>query len=204
MDDEADAHVNYRDILKTLPGVLCLPGFLSGREALEQIPQLPLKPDLVFMDLRLGDMSGVDCLIKLKAHLPGATFMIITGMPPGEEIGPALRAGARGYILKTDGLDAIVSAIKAYREGHPWISLGAEWALIDSMPEEDRLRREKFQLTAMEWIILDKLFRGMRRKEVADNLQIAESTVHVHCRNAFGKLGVHRLKAAKAKWGWKQ
>jgi two-component system, NarL family, response regulator LiaR len=201
VDDMADYHELFKAHVVTVASVQLLPGFLNGRDAITQIPKL--KPDLVFIDVKLGDMDGLDLLRSLHPVAPEAAGILVSALHVDEHIVWALENGASGYIAKTDGAQCFVQAITDFQNGLPYLSPTAWRALARLNTGKAQANKLKFRLSDAEWRVLELLFAGRRRKEVAETMKCAQGTVDVHCRKAFKKLGASGLEEAQAKLDWK-
>ncbi|MBD2070024.1 response regulator transcription factor [Leptolyngbya sp. FACHB-671] len=140
------------------------------------------QPDVTLMDLRLGDMNGVEVIAKIRQDSPNARIVILTTYDTDEDIYRGLQAGAKGYILKDAPLDELLKAIRTVHMGKQYIppEVGAKLAERLSHPQLSDREREVLQLMA----------QGKSNQDVADSLHIAENTVKYHVNNILSKLGV--------------
>ncbi|MBD3885309.1 response regulator transcription factor [Phormidium tenue FACHB-886] len=152
----------------------------SGAEAIAQFHQH--QPDVTLMDLRLGDMNGVEVIASIRQNFPNARIVILTTYDTDEDIYRGLQTGAKGYILKDAPLDELLKAIRTVHAGKQYIppEVGAKLAERLSRPQLSDREREVLQLMA----------QGKSNQDVADNLHIAENTVKYHVNNILSKLGV--------------
>lgn len=153
------------------------------------------RPDLLLLDLRLGAASGLDLLAGLEAA--GAPrVLLVTAFPDDEVIAEALRAGARGVVLKDAAPEVLLSAIRSVAAGD--LSIPAELAsrLVGALAREGGAPGLA-HLTAREREIVALVGRGLKNREIAQRLGLAEKTVKGHLTNSFYKLGVaDRLELA--------
>jgi DNA-binding NarL/FixJ family response regulator len=152
----------------------------SGAEAIAQFHQH--QPDVTLMDLRLGDMNGVEVIASIRQNFPAARIVILTTYDTDEDIYRGLQTGAKGYILKDAPLDELLKAIRTVHAGQQYIppEVGAKLAERLSRPQLSDREREVLQLMA----------QGKSNQDVADSLHIAENTVKYHVNNILSKLGV--------------
>ncbi len=152
----------------------------SGAEAIEQFCQH--QPDVTLMDLRLGDMNGVDAISSIRQDFPQARIIILTTYDTDEDIYRGLQIGARGYILKDAPLDELLNAIRTIHAGRQYIppEVGAKLA--------ERLNRP--QLSERERDVLQLMAQGKSNQAIADDLYISENTVKYHVNNILSKLEV--------------
>ena len=170
----------------------------SGEEAVRRAPVL--RPDVVLMDLAMPGMGGVAATRHLLAAYAGAAVCMLTVSEQESDLFAAIRAGARGYLVKSVNLEDLSRAIHALAEGGALVSPHLARDLITAFqrlappPEGTGMDR----LTAREREILGLVGRGLSNQEIADQLVIAENTVKVHLRNILDKLQIHSRAHAAA------
>ena len=160
-----------------------------------------LGPDVVLMDLNLPDVSGVDATTRILAATPTVRVLMMTMSADDDAVVAAMRAGARGYVVKGAGREDLLHAIRTVAAG------GA----VFSPTVADRLGRfftglatgggrEAFpQLTGREVEILDLVARGLENRRIARELHLSDKTVRNHVSNVLGKLGVEDRSEAIAR-----
>ena len=185
-------------------GYKCIGTMSNAAEALTRIPLL--KPDVVLMDINLGESeSGIDCVRELKPMIPATNFMMCTVYEDDEKIFEALSAGASGYILKKTEPQKLLEAIKELHEGGAPMSsqIARKWWLLfvinqlqlPSSPGIDQLSHREKQ-------ILEELSRGLMYKEIANVLFISPETVRKHVYHIYEKLHVtNRVEAVNKYFG---
>ncbi len=148
-----------------------------------------LEPDVVLLDLDLGEEDGLAWLPRLAQAAPRAAILILTALRDRARDEEALRAGARGLLLKDAPPDVLLKAIRSVAAGALWFdprSLAAQRAEPPSVPEPAGI----LDLTARERDVVALVAEGMRNEEVGRRLGISEKTVRNHLTAAFQKLGV--------------
>jgi two-component system, NarL family, response regulator LiaR len=154
----------------------------GGAEAVELFARL--QPDVVLMDLQMPGVDGPEATRRIREQSPGARILVLTTYATDEFIFKALRAGARGYLLKDASADELLDAIRAVNQGRMLLAPEVAERLVAgvnaSTPEP---------LTARELEVLTLLGQGRSNGEIADTLTIAPRTVKVHVQNILGKLG---------------
>ena len=140
-----------------------------------------LRPDVVLMDLRLPDASGIDALIAIRAEDAGARVVVLTTYDGDVEIRRALAAGASGYLLKSMPPGELVAGIRAVHGGRKRIPAEVAAQLAEHMGEA--------ALTGREVEVLEAVAGGNRNREIAERLFISEETVKVHVKHIMEKLG---------------
>jgi len=156
-----------------------------------------LRPDVVLMDLRLPDGSGVDACREILSASPAIRILFLTSHSDDEAIESTLLAGASGYLLKDIGHQALVRAISDAAAGRP---------VLDSMltrPVASRLEKAE-ALSAQERRILALVVEGKTNKQIAALLGLSDKTVKNYLSNAFQKLQVTRRAHAAALFAQRQ
>jgi len=151
----------------------------TGSEAIQGFREH--QPDVTLMDLRLPDISGIDALIAIRTEFPDARIIMLTTFEGDVEIGRALAAGARGYILKSMPPKELVEVIRQVKAGRKQIPTEVAAQLAVHLGEEE--------LTPREIDVLGHLAGGNRNRDIADQLFISEETVKVHIKHIMEKLG---------------
>lgn len=151
----------------------------TGQEAIAAFQQH--RPDIVLMDLRLPDMTGIDALVEIRSQFPDARVIMLTTFEGDVEIRRAIHAGARGYILKNMPPAELVAAIRDVHAGGKRIP--SEVAAQIALHVEDE------PLTAREVEILQEIAAGHRNRTIGERLFISEETVKAHVKHVMDKLG---------------
>lgn len=152
----------------------------SGEEGVELFAQL--RPDITLMDLRLGEMTGVEAIRIIRHQDAKARIVVLTMYQGDEDIYRALGAGATTYLLKDMLSSELVNVVRQVHAGeHP---------VVPQVEAQLAERAKRPRLTAREVQVLELISQGMRNKEIAYALGISQETGHVHVRNILAKLGV--------------
>ena len=151
-----------------------------------------LQPDLVLMDLNLPDGSGIDATRALVAELPAVRVLVMTMSADDEAVLAAMRAGARGYVIKGAGRAELLHAVRTAAAGSAVFSpavadrLGTYFSSLAALPGKEAFP----QLTEREREVLDLVARGHDNRRIARELFLSEKTVRNHVSNVFTKLRV--------------
>ena len=140
-----------------------------------------LRPDVTLMDLRLPDLSGLDVMTAIRSEFPNARVIVLTTFEGDMDVQRALKAGARGYLLKSMPSQQMVDTIRQVHAGKKCVSPEIAAYLAEHLGDETLSRRE------ME--ILQEVAAGHRNRDIAARLFIAEETVKVHVKHIRDKLG---------------
>lgn len=195
----ADDHPLFRDGLRTMladhDSTECVGEAATGDEVLARVRDT--RPDVVLMDLQMPGLDGIEATRRVLAAAPGTAVLVLTMFKDDTSVDAALRAGARGYLLKGAAQDELVRAIEAVADGHA--VLGGPIAdrviqrLNRSVDHEERFP----ELTAREREVLRLLGRGLLNPGIGRELGISEKTVRNHVSSILMKLGVaDRTQAA--------
>ena len=163
--------------------------YANAEEAIKEISSL--QPDAVLMDINLPGASGIACVNALKNLFPNMLFMMCTAYEDTDKIFDSLKAGASGYILKTEGPGKIIEALDDLIAGGSPMSSSIARKVVTSfaiMGKENALIET---LSDREKMVLDQLAKGLIGKEVADVLDITWGTVRKHVQNIYKKLQVN-------------
>ena len=153
----------------------------NGREAIQQFREH--RPDITLMDLRMPEMGGLDALIAIRNEFPEARILVLTTYKGDVQILRALKAGARGYLLKNSLNDELMGAIRAVHAGRKALSAEASVEIAEHATDEP--------LTPAELRVLRLIAEGNSNKEIAAQLSVSEETVKGQVRNILSKLGAN-------------
>jgi DNA-binding NarL/FixJ family response regulator len=196
VDDDGELHLFLKDLGK-LGHFELVGSFYNAAQALAGLPDKP--PDAVIMDIRLPDLSGVDCTSRLKTILPDLPILILTGYPDARDFFRSLMGGARGFLVKPVSAEEFLNAVHDVLRGDFAIAKAVIPFLVQVINQVGQVTRENL-LTTREEQILACVFEGMQDKEIAAQLGIGTATVHTHMHRLFEKLGVHSRRDIVAKY----
>ncbi|MEJ7137994.1 response regulator [Amphibiibacter pelophylacis] len=153
------------------------------------------QPDVILLDLNMPGLSGLETLQLLVQDVPAAAVIILTVSEDADELGHALRSGARGFLVKNINADALYDAIRKAARGEPVIADSLTAKLVEQVragppaaAPAPASGSELDRLTPRERDIVAGLARGESNKEIARRLDVAESTVKIHVQNVLKKL----------------
>jgi two-component system nitrate/nitrite response regulator NarL len=152
-----------------------------------------LKPDVVLLDLNMPGFSGLEAVKAIVEENPEVRVLMLTVSEDAADLMDALRSGASGYLLKNIEMEELVSAIRRAASGDSVVSPQMTAKLIQGVRDQPRMSDkvvERDRFSPRERDILTCLARGESNKEIARELDLAESTVKIHVQNIFKKLGV--------------
>ena len=198
IDDHALFRVGLQGLLEQR-GIEVIAAVAEGSEGLMLAEQL--KPDIILLDLRMPDMSGLEVLHEAKEREIKIPIVMLTTSNEEQDLVEALRNGAQGYLLKDMEPDELVSALRDIEKGKNVVAQGLTDVLarmVQGDPGEEEQKQSPFsELTPRELEILCLLADGQSNKVIARNLGISDGTVKLHVKAILRKLEVHsRVEAA--------
>jgi DNA-binding NarL/FixJ family response regulator len=179
VDDHPLLREGIAAIINNEADMLMVAQAATGCEAIEMFRRH--KPDVTLMDLRLPDISGIDALIAIRAEFTEARVIILTTSEGDVEIQRALKAGARGYLLKSTPPKELIETIRHVHAGRKGIPQQIAANLAEHISDE--------ALTEREVVVLRHVAEGNRNRDIAEKLFISEETVKVHVKHIMDKLG---------------
>ena len=190
----ADDHQLFRDGLKALlqsaPDAEVVGEAATGREAIQLAAES--QPDVIIMDLQMPDIDGIEATRRIVQTSPRINVLMVTMFEDDQSVFAAMRAGARGYVLKGAKHDEMLRAIRAVSSGEAIFSPSIAARLMDFFAASRRRipEGEFADLTERELEILNLMARGESNAEIAAALTISIKTVRNHVSNIFSKLQV--------------
>ncbi len=194
----ADDHPLFREgvvhSLSSEPDIEIVGEAADGMEAARLAADL--LPDLVLMDLTMPKGGGIEATRRIAASVPATAVLILTVSENRDDLLDALKAGARGYVLKGVPSDGLVHAVRAVSNGEVYITPALATSILHEMTTGDKADPIE-QLTPRERDILELVAEGRTNREIGEQLFLAEKTVKHYMTNVLQKLHVRsRVEAA--------
>jgi DNA-binding NarL/FixJ family response regulator len=161
---------------------------VDGREALEIARAA--RPDLVFMDITMPGLNGVDATRRFAGELPECNVIMLSMHCQEDRIAQCLRAGAKGYLVKDAAVSEVVSAIEAVQRGEIFISKQAG-VVSKVLQRNDPITNPLEILSARQREILQMIAEGQSTKEIGYRLNLSGKTVETHRRLLMQRLDIH-------------
>ena len=199
-DDHPLFRKGLRTLLNSLPETDVVGEATSGASVVEMA--LALRPDVILMDLQMPEGGGLSAIRRLTGEWPEARILVVTLFEDDESVFAALKAGARGYVLKDAEEGEIARALQAVAQGEAIFSPTIAARLMDYFaagPASPQAAHGATfpELTEREREVLTLIARGRSNAQIADELSISLKTVRNHASNIFNKLQVaDRTQAA--------
>lgn len=160
---------------------------------------LATAPDVVLLDVRMPELSGIEACRAIKEAVPTAKIVMLTASDEEADLYEAVKSGASGYLLKDSSIEEVAQGIRVVADGQSLISPSMAAKLIDefkTMSRPERSTGPALKLTDRELEVLRLVAKGLSNREVAQRLAISENTVKNHVRNMLEKLQLHsRMEA---------
>lgn len=193
IDDHSLLRSGIRLMLEKQPDFEVVAEAGDGIEGVKRAQQH--KPDVILLDLNMPGLSGLETLQLLLQDNPDCAVIILTVSEEADELGQALRDGARGYLIKNIEGDALAAAIRRAAAGEAVIDPAMTAKLVAQFRAQPQAAAstpaERDKLTAREREIVQCLAKGESNKEIARHLDVAESTVKIHVQNILKKLNLN-------------
>lgn len=189
----ADDHTLYREGVRTMllsaPGIEVVGEAADGDQVIAQAERL--QPDIILMDIKMPGVNGVEATRRILNTSPHIGILIVTMFDDDDSVFAAMRAGARGYLLKDADLDELVRAISAVHRGEAIFSPAIARRMAQYFATRSEGANQAFpELTEREREILTLMAQGRTNEEIATRLVLSLKTVRNHVSNIFTKLQV--------------
>jgi DNA-binding NarL/FixJ family response regulator len=181
VDDHALVREGIAVLVGTQPDMTLVAEASNGREAIQQFRTH--RPDVTLMDLQMPEMNGFDAIVAIRGEFPDAKIIVLTTYKGDVQIRRALKAGARGYLLKNTFHKELVETIRAVHAGRKAVSPEASYEIAEHATDD--------ALTPAEINVLRLIAAGNANKQIADQLKITEETVKSRVKSILSKLGAN-------------
>ena len=188
-DDQAVVRAGLRMILDAHDDLAVVAEAADGADAVQSVKEL--RPDVALMDIRMPQLDGIEATRQIAAAALPTRVLVLTTYGLDENVYDALKAGASGFLLKTDPPERLIDAVRVVAAGEALLAPEITRRLIDRFlagTHPARPAPELEQLTARELEVLEFLARGLTNAEIAARLVVSEGTVKTHVARILPKL----------------
>jgi DNA-binding NarL/FixJ family response regulator len=186
VDDHEVVRQGVRSLIESVPDWTLCAEAGGSEDALKLAAEA--KPDIVVVDVSMPNVSGLDLIIQLKRILPKVEVLVLTMHDSERIVAQALRAGARGYLLKSDGGDKLIEALAALSRRQTYFSASVSETLLQAYLNSNSTQEHE-QLTPRERQIVKLVAEGNSNKRISMILNVSVKTVETHRSAAMRKIG---------------
>jgi DNA-binding NarL/FixJ family response regulator len=197
-DDHSLVRQGLRRYLEMAGDIDVLGEASNGTEVLRMIENGTGEPDIVLLDIRMPEMDGLETARRIRVRHPNIGIIILTAYDDRQFVVEAVRAGARGYVLKARDAEHLIQTVRLVAGGNMVIDPQLVVALAEELSSAGSRDRKAETLTAREIEVLQLLAFGHTNKDIAEQLFISPDTVKTHLEHIFEKLGISDRTAAVA------
>jgi len=198
VDDHEIVRDGIRAMLDAEDDIVVTSEASSVREAVDEAART--RPDVVVMDVRLSDGSGIEATREIRAARPETKVLMLTSFADDEALFSSIMAGASGYVLKQVKSGDLLRAIRAVGAGDSLLDPGVTNAVLDRLRKGKHLMKDEklARLSPQEERILQLIAEGWTNRQIGDELHLAEKTVKNYVSSILSKLEVARRAEAAA------
>jgi len=185
-EDHAIVRKGVRALLATEPDIEVVGEAADGKEAIAGV--MRLHPDVTLMDLMLPEIDGIEAIRCITASWSDAVILVLTSFATDDKVFPAIKAGARGYLLKDSSPEELIRAIRQVHRGEASLHPSIARKVLQELARGSERPPTPDPLTPREVEVLRLVARGLGNQQIADSLALSEATVRTHVSTILGKL----------------
>ncbi|MBI2927687.1 MAG: response regulator transcription factor [Verrucomicrobia bacterium] len=198
IEDDAGVRERYARLIDAAGDMRCVSQHPNGAHALHHLPAGA--PDVVLVDIRMPQLSGIECVRQLKALLPRLLPVMLTQFGDADLIFESLKAGAVGYLLKSDLPDSLPALIRQVHSGGSPMTPEIARRVLGHFHAPPAPLHEEVRITPREEEVLRLVAQGYSSKEIGEKLGCSAVTVDRHVQHICAKLHVSGRVAAASKY----
>jgi NarL family two-component system response regulator LiaR len=194
-DDHAVVRRGLRSLVGVNPEMELVGEAVDGEEAVTMAQKL--NPDVIIMDLIMPRKTGIDAITEIKKKKPDAKILVLTSYSDDNNVFPAIKAGASGYLLKDSSPEELLQAINDVKQGKSSLHPVIAQKVIQELHQPSDLPPTEDPLTEREVDVVKYVAQGLSNQDISRKLKIKEGTVRIHVGNILNKLQLaNRTQAA--------
>ena len=186
VDDQSIVRKGIRALLAQSDDIDVVGEAADGAQAIEQAQTL--QPDVILMDLVMPNVDGIEAIEAIASAREDARILVLTSFAGDDQVFPAIKAGALGYLLKDSEPDELLAAIRQTYNGEVSLHRTIAGKMLHEIREPAGGPLSPDPLTRREVDVIQLVARGMTNQEIAEQLTVTEATVRAHVSNILGKL----------------
>ncbi len=195
VDDHAIVRESLRELIELRSDRQVCGEASNGREAIELVRQL--RPDIVILDLSMSELNGIEATLRIRKMSPTTEVLVFTMHDSEDIVREVIRAGARGYLIKSDGAASLEAAIEALAQHKPYFTPAIEEivlaTVIGGVPSNEETDFGHGPLTVREREVVQLLAEGKSSKKIAKQLGLTAATVQTHRATIMRKLNISSI-----------
>jgi DNA-binding NarL/FixJ family response regulator len=195
-DDHTLVRQGLRRFIESSDGIEVLGEASTGADMVRLAEEI--EPDVVVLDIRMPEMDGIEAARQITARLPATRVVMLTAYDDRHFVVEAVRAGAKGYVLKSKDAEHLLQAVRLVHQGHMVIDPELVVALADELAVAKDRDAGAESLTEREVEVLQLLAFGYTNRDIGQRLYISPDTVKTHLEHIYQKLGANDRTAAVA------
>jgi DNA-binding NarL/FixJ family response regulator len=195
-DDHTLVRQGLRRFIESSDGIEVLGEASTGADMVRLAEEI--EPDVVVLDIRMPEMDGIEAARQITARLPSTRVVMLTAYDDRHFVVEAVRAGAKGYVLKSKDAEHLLQAVRLVHQGHMVIDPELVVALADELAVAKDRDAGAESLTEREVEVLQLLAFGYTNRDIGRRLYISPDTVKTHLEHIYQKLGANDRTAAVA------
>lgn len=190
IDDHPVIRHGVSSVLNKQPDMEFIGEAQDAKSALKPLQEL--QPDVIVLDITLKGISGIDLIPRIREKLDNSLIVIYSMHKDPNHIQRAIKAGAKGYVFKSDEIKDLITAIRDIRDGKMYLSQNIQPEFLEQILSGKTDGSSLSALTPREYEVANLLVQGMTPDEIGTSLFISPKTVRVHRTNIMHKLGCNR------------
>ncbi len=187
IDDHVLVIEGLKAMLQKIDGISVIGAAVNGKEGLTAIEDLHTSIDVLFLDINLPDISGVDLCLQIKKGYPKIRIVVLSNFYDINYITQMIKHGAQGYILKNASIDDFTEALDKVMKGKSYFTDDIQMLILQSHGLNENIP----DVTPREKEVLIKIAEGLSNQQMADLLFVSVTTIETHRKNLFAKFKVN-------------